>query len=73
MKGTKLCIATALYEIINGLHGVRSEQHTKWEKEAKAYLKRLTLNKNISINPDTKTITIENAGGTRILHTIQIN
>lgn len=73
MKGTKLCIVEAIYEIINGLHGERDEQHTKWEKEAKNYLKRLTKDKNISIDYNKKIIEIQNSEGDKTLYTITIN
>ena len=53
--------------------GERDEQHTKWEKEAKNYLKRLTKDKNVSIDYDKKTIEIQNSEGDKTLYTITIN
>lgn len=72
MKSTKLCIIEALYEIINGLHGERDEQHTQWEKEAKNYLKHITKDKNISIDYDKKIIEIQNSEATKTLYLITI-
>lgn len=69
-KNTQERIAEALFEIINGLHGYRDDDHTKWEKQAKSYLKRLTVNKNVFLDKDT--IEIQDYNGDRIFYQIKI-
>lgn len=68
---TKKNISEALFEIINGLHGTRDKEHDVWEKQAKAYVKQLTKNKNVML--DGNRIEIQNGQGTKTLHTITIN
>ena len=68
---TNVKIAEALYEIINGLHGYRSKQHTKWEKEAKTYIKKLTKTKNLSLDYGGL-IEIDNENGTKTLYKIRV-
>jgi len=63
-------IAEAFFEIICGLGGYRDDKHSKWEKEAKQYLKRLTQNKNISYEKNT--IEIQNADGTKTYYKLTI-
>ena len=68
---TKDNIAESLFEIVNGLHGIRDEIHTKWEKEAKRYLKRITKEKNICLSHNT--IEIQSSDGQRTIHKITIS
>lgn len=70
MAKTKQNIAEALYEVITGMNGFRSAQHSEWEKQAKEYIKKLTNNKNITLTDNE--IIIQTSDGTRTLHTITI-
>jgi hypothetical protein len=63
-------ITEALYEILTGLHGFRDQEHTQWEKQAKAYLKRLTAVKNLSL--DGNTIEIQDYNGNKTFYKITI-
>lgn len=68
----KTKIAEALYEIITGLQGTRDAEHTKWEKEARQYLKRLFEGKNISFDSIKNTIEIQSINVDKTFHTIEV-
>lgn len=62
-KTTKQKISEAIFEII---------VETKYEKEARKYLKKLLKNKNISLDYFKKEIEIQDSEGIKVLHTIKI-
>jgi len=69
MKNKK--VTEAVYEILTGLSGYRSVEHSKWEKQAKQYLKKRFLNKNICL--DGNKIVVTNENGTIDIIKIQIS